>query len=260
MFDLSGKKVLISGGAQNFGLEIASGMLEAGADVIITSRNLKKAESCAAELAGKYPGTVTGMQLDLLSEQSIIKLFDDINKHYDRLDVLVNNAGGHDAGATGKLETEPLESWQIYIDLNLTGAFLMIREYAKLMMKQKSGSIINIASIAAAVGRDRNVYKNMKGQSVQYAAAKAGLLGLTYDTAAYLGPFGIRVNAISPGGFERDNIPEVFVKEYSKKTMLGRMGKDGFDLKGATVFLASDEAGYITAQNLFIDGGFVKFK
>ncbi|MCK5845705.1 MAG: SDR family oxidoreductase, partial [Victivallales bacterium] len=209
----------------------------------------------------EFQTKVHAMEMDLLSESSIVKLFEDIKSRFGRLDVLVNNAGGHSPKATGKLETEPLEAWRAFIDINMTGTFLMTREYAKLMMPLESGSVINIASIAAGLGRDRRLYAkcDMKAQPVHYAAAKAGMLGLTYDAAGYLGPYGIRVNAISPGGFERGQ-PEKFIEGYSDGVMLGRMGCDGTDLKGAVVYLASDAGRYVTSENLFVDGGFSKFK
>jgi NAD(P)-dependent dehydrogenase (short-subunit alcohol dehydrogenase family) len=257
---LKGKIALVTGGSQNFGLEISTGMIEAGATLIITSRDAAKAEAKAAELSAEHGAEVCGMGMDLLDEASIIKLFEDVKDRFGRCDVLVNNAGGHSSEATGKLETEPLEAWCAFIDTNMTGTFLMTREYAKLMMSQGSGSIINIASIAASVGRDRRVYPDgMKPQPVQYAAAKAGMLGLTYDSAAYLSDSGIRVNAISPGGFERGQ-PDAFVEGYSDRAMLKRMGRDGRDLKGSVCFLASDAAGYITGHNLIVDGGFSRFK
>jgi NAD(P)-dependent dehydrogenase (short-subunit alcohol dehydrogenase family) len=260
MLDLSGKIALVTGGSQNFGLEIATGLAEAGAELIISSRDAEKARAKAAELAEKHKVRVHGMEMNLLSEDSILRLFERIKEKFGRLDILVNNAGGHSKKATGKLETETLDGWQEFMDINMTGAFLMIREYAKLMMPLKSGSVINIASIAASVGRDRRVYcPPMTPQPVLYAAAKAGMLGLTYDSAGYLGPHGIRVNAISPGGFERGQ-PREFINAYSDRVMLGRMGRDGCDLKGAVVFLASDAAAYVTAQNIFVDGGFCKFK
>ena len=142
----------------------------------------------------------------------------------------------------------------------MTGTFLMLREYARLMMPQRSGSVINIASMAGLVGRDRTIYgDDMTPNPIAYSAAKAGMIGLTTDSAAYLGPYGIRVNAISPGGFERTQ-PEHFIRDYSNLTMLKRMGRGGFDLKGAVAFLASDAAAYITGHNLVIDGGFTKYK
>ena len=115
------------------------------------------------------------------------------------------------------------------------------------MAEQGSGSIINIASIAGLVGRDRRMYQHsgLGQQPLDYAAAKAGVIGLTMDAAAYLAPMGVRVNAISPGGFERGQ-PQAFIDAYSDATALGRMGRDGMDLKGAVRFLASPAADYIS--------------
>ncbi len=260
LFSLDGRIALVSGGSQNFGLEIATGLLEMGAEVIITSRDAKKAEDRAAELSKRFDKPVHGLMMNLLEEGTIIELFEQIKERFGRLDILVNNAGGHSPLATGKLETESLECWRAFIDTNMTGTFLMIREYAKLMMSRDGGSIINIASIAGMVGRDRDVYPDdMKPQPVPYAAAKAGMLGLTYDSAAYLSKSGIRVNAISPGGFERGQ-PDAFIKGYSERAMLGRMGRDGLDLKGAVAYLASEAAAYVTGHNLVVDGGFTRYK
>ena len=144
---------------------------------------------------------------------------------------------------------------------NLTGAFLCMREAAKFMAQRKAGSIINIASITSLVGRDRRIYADCAGMKnpIGYTAAKAGVLGLTFDAAADLARNGIRVNAISPGGFERGQ-PAAFVERYSARTMLGRMGRDGWDLKGPVAFLASDAARYVTGQNLLVDGGFTHVK
>jgi len=126
------------------------------------------------------------------------------------------------------------------------------------MVERGSGKIINIASIAGLCGRDRRMYARagMKGQPVDYAAAKAGVIGMTMDLAGYLSPHGVYVNAISPGGFERGQ-PEQFIRDYSDRTPLGRMGRDGIDLKGAVLFLASPASDYVTGQNLTVDGGFV---
>jgi NAD(P)-dependent dehydrogenase (short-subunit alcohol dehydrogenase family) len=126
------------------------------------------------------------------------------------------------------------------------------------MIEQKSGKIINIASIAGIVGRDRRIYERhgLLGQPVDYAAAKAGIIGATRDLAAYFSPFGINVNAISPGGFEREDMVRGFVEDYSNLTPLRRMGRDLVDLKGAILFFATPASDYITGQNLAVDGGF----
>ena len=256
---LETKTALVSGGTQNFGLEISEAMLEAGARLIITSRKPEKAVAKAEELSKKYQREVIGLGLDLNSEESICQLFDIIRKNYGTLDILVNNAGGHSPEACGLLEKESLAGWDAFIKPNLTGSFLMMREYAKLMMSQQKGNIINIASISSLVGRDRSVYADgMTPNPVAYTAAKAGLIGLSYDVAAYLGNYNIRVNCISPGGFER-NQPQSFVKAYSDKTMLKRMGQTG-DLGEVVVFLASEASSYITGHNLVVDGGFTTYK
>ena len=233
IFCLKGKTALVSGAAKNFGMEIAEGLCEAGADVIITSRDLSKAAESAEKLSAAHNAKVIPMAMDLLEEQSIVNLFRDIKARFGGLDILVNNAGGHTKEACGFLERESLPGWKSFIDANLTGTFLMMREYSRLMMPLKSGCVINIASVSSLVGRDRSVYPDgMTPNPIAYTAAKAGIIGLTYDAAAYLGAFGIRVNAISPGGFERSQ-PREFIEEYSRRTMLGRMGRAGHDLKGA---------------------------
>jgi NAD(P)-dependent dehydrogenase (short-subunit alcohol dehydrogenase family) len=259
LFDLTGRVALVTGGCQNFGWEIATGLAEAGASLIITSRQADKAKEAAAKLAAAHGVRVEGLALDLFDETSAKQCFQDAAAAFGQLDILVNNAGGHST-ATGKLETEPLEGFERYVRANITGTFLCIREAAPLMMKRHSGSIINIASVTSLLGRDRSVYAGTEMKNpVAYTASKAGVIGLTYDSAAYLGAWDIRVNAIAPGGFERGQ-PDSFVKAYNARTMLGRMGRDGQDLKGAVLFLASDAASYVTGHTLYVDGGFSRFK
>ena len=249
---LEGRLAMVTGGCRNFGAEIAHALREAGARVIITSR---KYETAAEAALDKY----IPMELDLNSEDSVVALFERVKKEYRRLDILVNNAGGHSRSACGYLEKESLAGWNDFISANLTGTFLMIREYAKLMMSQGPCSVINIASMAGLVGRDRKIYQpDMTPNPIAYSSAKAGVIGLTTDCAAYLGPCGIRVNAISPGGFER-NQPEHFIRDYAELTMLKKMGQPG-ELGGVVVFLASDASNYITGHNLVVDGGFTRYK
>lgn len=252
---------MVTGGAQNFGLEIATGLGEAGADLAITSRELAKATRVAADLTAKLGVRVFPVAMDVTEESSVQKAFHAIHAHYGRIDVLVNNAGGHFPGSSGDVLGESLAAWNGFVQGNLTGTFLAIREAAKYMAERKGGSIINIASITSLVGRDRGIYADCAGMKnpIPYTAAKAGVLGLTFDAAADLARHGIRVNAISPGGFERGQ-PGPFVERYSARTMLGRMGRDGWDLKGPVAFLASDAARYVTGQNLNVDGGFTHLK
>lgn len=255
------KIVMVTGGCQNFGLEIAMGFAELGADLILTSRKLDKATRAAADFEERFHVEALGLAMDLADERSVVACFEAAFEGRDGVDALVNNAGGHPPGGTGTLDQEPTEAWNAYVTANLTGTFLCMREYSKRMIPLKRGAVVNIASVTSLLGRDRSVYEgtDMTPNVIPYTASKAGVIGLTYDSAAYLGEHGIRVNAVSPGGFERGQ-PEKFVKDYSRRSMLGRMGRDGHDLKGAVVFLASDAAAYVTGHNLYVDGGFSRFK
>ena len=154
-----------------------------------------------------------------------------------RIDVLINNAGGGaGTGPRHLFERKPEDIIEL-ITTNLIGTMYCCKEVGKIMAQEKRGKIINIASIAGMVGRDRTMYDRteLPQQPVDYAAAKAGVIGLTRDLAALLAPHGIYVNAISPGGFERGQ-PAGFVRAYSERTALGRMGRDGIDLEGRRAF------------------------
>lgn len=261
LFDLSGKVALVTGAAMGIGREIAQGLLEAGAKVACTSRDRGRAERAARELSDATGGETQALALDVRNEEIVAASFREVADRWGGLDVLVNNAGGAPRAEHYHVWDRELKDWSEVLETNLTGTFLCTREAAQLMMSNRRGSIINVASIAGMVGRDRRIYEgiDMRPNLVDYAAAKGGILGFTRDAAAELGPYGVRVNAISPGGVSR-NLDEEFVKRYSREVALGRMGKEGFDMKGAAVFLASDAAAYITGENLVIDGGFITFK
>ena len=260
MFRLGGRIAMVTGGCQNLGLDMATALGEAGADLAITSRDAGKAAAAAAELREKLGVKVLPLGLDVTEEAAVDEAFAKVEAEFGGLDILVNNAGGG-RGRT-PFEKRPKSDWDYTLNVNLTGTFLCSRRAAQVMIGQGSGCIINIASISGMVGRDRSVYEgspDMVPNHPDYSASKAGVIGLTLDLAAYLGPRGIRVNAISPGGFERGQ-PEEFIRRYSAKTMLGRMGRDGQDLKGAVVYLASDAASYVTGHNLVVDGGFTAWQ
>jgi len=261
MFRLGGRVAVVTGGAQNLGLEMATGLLEAGATVAITSRHLDKATEIANWLMKEHGGTVLPVELEITSEASVTAAFAQIHTRFERIDVVVNNAGGHSPGSSGDVVGESFAAWSGFINANLNGTFLCVREAAKYMVPNKQGSIINIGSVSSEVGRDRTIYDGCEGMKnpIGYNASKSGVLGLTYDAAAVLGRDGIRVNAISPGGFERGQ-PPVFIQRYSDRTMLKRMGQTGLDLKGPVVFLASEASRYVTGHNLVVDGGFTRLK
>jgi NAD(P)-dependent dehydrogenase (short-subunit alcohol dehydrogenase family) len=258
LFDLSGRVALVTGGAQNLGLDMAEALGEVGADLVITSRQLEKAEKTAAALREQLGVRVLPLGLNVIEEEAVQAAFERVMAEYGRLDVLVCNAGG--ARLTGGFNTDTMavSDWDYVVEVNLRGTFLCCRAAVPIMKAQGGGSIIIIASISGMVGRDRWVYEgspDMIPNMNVYSAAKSGLIGYMRDVAAENGPYGIRVNCISPGGFERGQ-PEEFIRRYSKQTPLQRMGKDGTDLKGAVAYLASDAAGYVTGVNLPVDGGF----
>ncbi len=258
LFDLSGKVAMVTGGAQNLGLDMAEALGDAGADLVITSRELPKAEAKAAELREYLGVKVLPLGLNVVDEEAVAAAFAAVMAEYGRLDVLVCNAGGVKLTGGTSTDTMAAADWDYVTEVNLRGTFLCCRAALQIMKAQGHGSIVTIASISGMVGRDRWVYEgspNMVPNMTVYSAAKSGIMGFTRDLAAENGRFGVRVNSISPGGFERGQ-PEEFIRRYSKQTPLGRMGQDGTDLKGAVVFLASDAAGYVTGINLPVDGGF----
>lgn len=261
LFGLTGKVALVTGGAQNLGYDAACVLAAAGCHVAITSRGLERARTSAAALAAQYGTDALALELDQSVHEQVEAAARTVEAWKGRVDILVNNAGGGSGSSVARLfERDPRDIVRM-IAVNLTGVLYCCREVGRVMARQGHGKIVNIASIAGIVGRDRGVYDRagMPGQPVDYAAAKAGVIGMTRDLAGYLSPMGVHVNAISPGGFNR-NLPERFVQEYSDRTPLGRMGRDGIDLKGAVLFLASPASDYVTGINLAVDGGFSIWK
>jgi len=256
-FNLKGKVAMVTAGGHGLGFDMASALADAGCDLILTSRTPEKAEAAAAELRSRYGVGTLVLSLDQRSAADVARCFREAREWKGRFDILVNNAGGGaTGGATNFLERAPGDIEEM-ISVNLTGTIFCCQAAARIMAAQGAGKIINISSVAALVGRNRKLYQDtgIAEQAVDYAAAKAGLLGLTRDLAAFLSAFNVQVNAISPGGFEK-NQPQDFIDGYSALTMAGRMGTLGRDLKGAALFLASPASDYVTGQNLVVDGGF----
>ncbi len=262
MFDLRGKTALVTGGGRHLGYDAAAILAAAGCNLAVTSRTASRAEESAAQLAADYGVEALGLALDQTQFADVERVMERVLAWKPQLDILVNNAGGGAGNSAALLAERDPADIALLIDTNLTGALYCVRQAARHMMAHsRGGKIINIASIAGMGGRDRRVYARtgLKGQPVDYAAAKAGVIGMTRDLAGYLAPYNVNVNCISPGGFERGQ-PEAFIREYSDRTPLGRMGRDGVDLKGAVLFLASPASDYITGENILVDGGFVLWK
>jgi NAD(P)-dependent dehydrogenase (short-subunit alcohol dehydrogenase family) len=258
MFRLDGKVAVVTGGARHLGYDMAEVLAEAGCDVVITSRTAESAEEAAGKLRKQHGRDVLAEALDVRRFDDIEAFAQKVLKWKGHIDVLVNNAGGTPKCKSAHLFSRTAEEMVELVSTNLLGTLFCCKAFGKIMADQGRGKIINVASMAGLVGRDRRVYERngMRGQPVDYAAAKAGIIGMTRDLAGLLSPMGVYVNAISPGGFGPRDLPPGFVKDYSDRTPLGRMGRDGIDLKGAALFLASPASDYVTGQNLVVDGGF----
>jgi NAD(P)-dependent dehydrogenase (short-subunit alcohol dehydrogenase family) len=251
LYRLAGKVALVSGGTGIVGNPIATVLSEAGATVIIASRDAERCRVLAQSLS-QQGSKAEGERLDLSSEQEIRDLRDRILKQHGRLDILFNNAV---ARAGGDLRHTTAGDWEETMRVNSTGVFLASQIFSEPMQAQKSGSIINISSIYGMVGPDFSIYEGTAmSNPVNYSFAKSGIIGLTRYLASFLGPFGVRVNCLSPGGFWTEDTPQVFVRNYSRRTLLGRMAVPD-DIKGAALFLASEASAYVTGQNIAIDGG-----
>lgn len=248
---LDGKVILLTGGAGIYGRGLSHDLAAAGARTIIASRNLESCEAVAAALRAK------GLQAEALSYDqsnpaSIELLRDEVLEKWGRLDGLVNNTVSRPmAGPDGTLE-----GWEESLKTNATGIFVMHRLFGELMKSQGSGSIVNISSIQGILGPTLSLYAGteMKGPPPDYFFHKAGMINLTRFFAAHLGPFGVRVNALVPGGFQAGE-PEQFVRAYSDQTFLRRLARED-DLGGAVIFLLSDASRYVTGAQLPVDGGY----
>lgn len=250
-FRLDGRVALVTGGTGRYGSPFARGLAEAGAHVVITSRTADMAQAAADELSAAGL-SASGMPLDLADDASITTLRDRLTAGPGRLDVLVNNAvhrQGGDLQATGAAD------WDATARVNSRGLFLVTRELVPLMVDRRSGTIINIGSIYGAVGPDFEIYRGTAmTMPAFYAYDKAGMAGFTRYLACLLGPHGIRVNCLAPGGLADGTQPESFVSAYVARTPLGRMASED-DAVGALLLLASDAGAYITGTTLLVDGG-----
>ena len=252
-FSLKGKVALLTGGAGLYGRQLAEALAEAGAITYIASRNVAELEKVAEGLRATG-GDVTALPLDLEDEASIQALVAEIVSRSGRFDVLVNNAVTRCACASWD---QPMETFDKSLRINASALFCLTRLAAEEMKKCGGGSVINIGSYMGIRGPDPTNYVGtdmMKTPSPIYFFEKGGMVNFTRFAASVLGPFGIRVNAIHPGGFF-NNQPAAFVKNYSANTMLGRLA-NATDLKGVVIFLASEASAYLTGTNIPVDGGY----
>lgn len=257
-FRLDGKVAIVSGAHAWLGYDMACALAEAGSHVIVTSRDAAQAAATSERIRAEYGVDTLALRLDQRHHEQVRSMAEEAQAWKGKVDILINNAGGGSGSSEGHLHRRSPADEQDLIATNLTGVLFCCKEVSRFMVQQGHGKIINIASIAGMVGRDRRMYERsaMRGQPIDYAAAKAGVIGMTRDLAALLSPHGIHVNCISPGGFDKGDLPQRFIEDYQDRTALGRWGKMGVDIKGAALFFSSAASDYITGQNLAVDGGF----
>lgn len=265
-FDLTARVAVVTGGVGLLGAEFCRTLAEAGAAVAVVDVKASASQETADTLTNSGYQSLA-VSTDVTKPDSVNAMIDKIMSTFGRLDILVNSAAldpkfDPDAikkGITpGAFEDYPLDQWNAALNVNLTGMFLVTQACAKQMLAQgKKGSIINICSTYGLNGPDQRIYikdgERVAFKPVYYTVTKAGVLGFTKYLASYYAKTEIRVNALTPGGVF-NNHEDYFVKNYSAKTILGRMAKKD-EMNGALLFLASDASSYMTGNNLVVDGG-----
>lgn len=261
LFSLKGKVAVVTGACGLLGKKHCEALADAGASVVVADINKSACNEFAEELGKSH----LAVAMDVTSETSLKSARNKIVKKYDRIDILVNNAAINDmfenpltAGEQSKFENYPVGMFRKSLEVNVTGVFLCSQIIGSVMARQQNGSIINVASTYGMVGPDQSIYKNEDGEQIFYKSAaypttKGAVLNFTRFLAAYWGKNNVRVNSLSPGGVENSQ-DDYFVKNYSSKTLLGRMARAS-DYQGALVFLASEASAYMTGANLVVDGG-----
>ncbi|MDC1317215.1 SDR family oxidoreductase [Flavobacteriaceae bacterium] len=242
MSNLKNKVIIVTGGSGLLGQEIVANLKNKGAIAINADINV------STDLENFK------LKFDITSEKSIIDGLKKVTDKFGEINGLVNNAYPRTKDWGAKFEDISYISWKKNIDMQLNTIFLVIKHVIPELIRTQ-GSIVNMASIYGLVGNDSTIYEKTLVNSVaQYSAIKGGVINFTRYLASYYGKKNIRINCVSPGGIF-DNQDQTFVENYEKKVPMGRMGNPS-DISPAVSFLISDEAKYITGQNLIVDGGF----
>ena len=247
LFDLSGRVAIVTGGSIGLGRQMAEGLAEMGANLVLCARKKERCEQAAEAL--KPLGVKTlALECNVKDPDAIRDVVEQTVSQFGRIDVLINNAG---TAWGAPVEEMRLEHWNKVVETNLTGTFLFSQAVGKFMVPKRRGKIINIASVAGMRGAAPDF------QAIGYHASKGGVIAFTKDLACKWGIHNIQVNAIAPGWFPT-RMSEVMIERnrdaFLNRIPLGRFGGDQ-DLKGAAVFLASDASDFVTGHVLVVDGG-----
>jgi NAD(P)-dependent dehydrogenase (short-subunit alcohol dehydrogenase family) len=249
LFDLHGRVAVITGGATGIGLQMAEGLAEAGASVVLCARNEARCQEVAADLGERLGVDALGLACDTRDEAAVEAMVAATLERFGQIDILVNNAG---TSWGAPPEEHPLSGWQKVLDVNLTGVFLCSRAVGKHMLSRGGGKIVNIASVMGSRGAPAEMV-----DSIAYATSKAGVINFTRDLAVKWADRGVYVNAIAPGWFP-SIMSDVVLEDRGdiliEPIPLGRVGGPD-ELKGAIVFLSSDASNFVTGHTLAVDGG-----
>lgn len=256
MHILTNKTIIITGGAGLLGSEFSKACAESEANIIIVDIDENKGNDLAGTLKKETKNNnIVFQKCDITNISDIQSLIDAVLGKFDKIDALVNNAYPRNKNYGRKFEDIDYVDFCENVNMHLGGYFLMAQQVAKVMMKQKDGNIINMASIYGFAAPRFEIYEGTNMTlPAEYAAIKGAIINLTRYLASYLGRYNIRVNAISSGGVY-DNQLESFVEAYSKKVVLGNRMANANDLTNVLIFLLSDSSKYITGQNHIVDGG-----
>lgn len=268
LFDLTGRVAIITGGAGMLGMQHAATIAEVGGHVVVADLSEETVARSAAEITQAHGVEAFGARVDITRKPEVDAMVAAVMKKFSRIDILINNAaltvrGGSERAKEyfAPFEEYPLDLWEKALQVNLTGMFLCCQAAGKVMVAQRSGVILNIASDVGNISPDHRIYEGVANphtgepfnMPIAYATTKAGVINFTRYLATYWADKGLRVNCISPGGVYAGHDPQ-FVKNVTYRIPLGRMAAVD-EYKGAILFLVSDSSSYMTGANLIVDGG-----
>jgi NAD(P)-dependent dehydrogenase (short-subunit alcohol dehydrogenase family) len=247
LFDLTGKVAVVVGGAGGIGHAQALGLADAGADVVVASRKMEHLEPVAKEIQAKGRKSMA-VAVEVTQEKSVVTMVDSVMKKFPRIDILVN---AHGLAIRKPADTFPIDEWQQVMDINTRGTFLTCQAVGRVMIKQKSGKIINLSSVRGRYG--------LKADYAAYCASKGAVDTLTRTLACEWAKYNVLVNAVAPTIVETELTKSALADPAYAAMMKGRipLGRWALpeDIVGATVFFASKASDFITGQILYIDGG-----